>query len=645
MISINQLTVHFGGFELFNNVSFLINQRDRIGLAGRNGAGKTTLLKIIAGEQKTEKGQVSIPNDITIGYLPQQMIIEDKRTVYEETISSFSEILQIEKDIKDINNEISNRIDYESESYIKLFNKLNEKNERFQIIGGANIHASVEKILAGLGFLKSDFSRQTSEFSGGWRMRIELAKILLKKPNILLLDEPTNHLDIESIQWLEELLKDYKGAVMLVAHDRKFLDTVTARTIEISLGKTFDYKVPYSKFVELRKERRQQQLSAYRNQQKMIDETEKFIKRFRYKATKAVQVQSKIKQLAKLERIEIEEEDTLTMHFKFPPAPHSGTIVVETMDLSKSYDELLVLKNVNLIIEKGEKVCFVGKNGEGKTTLSKVIIGELQHEGVLKIGHNVKIGYYAQNQAELLDDNKTVLQTIDDEAVGEIRTKVRDILGSFLFSGDDVDKKVSVLSGGERSRLSLALMLLKPVNLLVLDEPTNHLDIRSKDILKQALLKFNGTLIIVSHDRDFLNGLTDKVYEFTNKNVKENICSIYDFIKKKKISSLIELERKGKTNKLLKSKQSTENKLSYLEKKEFDKVLRKISNKISKSEKEITRLEKEISEIDELLSNPEKLNKLQADNVFYSKYENLKKELNEEMKNWEKLNLEYENLQ
>ena len=541
MVSINKLTVDFGGFLLFNDVSFLINTKDRIGLVGKNGAGKSTLLKIIAGLMPPTSGAVALPKDFTIGYLPQHMIHTNTRTVTEEVELAFEELKRIEKDIDRLNHEITNRDDYESDEYLKLLDKLHEKTDRFNLLGGTNYTALIETTLKGLGFKQSDFNRNTGEFSGGWRMRIELAKILLKKPDLFLLDEPTNHLDIDSIQWLEDFLKDYNGAVVIISHDRAFLNNLTTRTIEISLGKIYDYKVAYDKFVELRKERHEQQMAAYRNQQKMIDDTEKFIERFRYKATKAVQVQSRIKQLEKLERIEVDEFDNARLNIKFPPAPRSGKIVVEGKSISKSYGDLNVLKNIDIKLERGEKVAFVGRNGEGKTTLARVILGELEYSGSLTIGHNVKIGYFAQNQSELLDDNLTVLETIDNVAVGDIRTKIRDLLGAFMFSGEDVNKKVAVLSGGERTRLAMVKLLLEPVNFLVLDEPTNHLDMRSKEILKKAIIDFEGTVLVVSHDREFLDGLVNKLYEFRNRKIKEHLMGVYEFLQKKKMDSLNEL--------------------------------------------------------------------------------------------------------
>ncbi|NOZ46250.1 MAG: ATP-binding cassette domain-containing protein [Chlorobi bacterium] len=641
MISVNRALVQFGGFTLFKDVSFVINRRDKIGLVGKNGAGKSTLLKIIAQKQSLSAGQLSLPKEIIIGYLPQQMKLHDNTSVFKETLSVFAEILEIEKRIEKINVQLAERTDYESNAYNSLIHELTELNEKFHISGGNNINEEVEKILLGLGFLPSDFERQTNEFSGGWRMRIELAKILLKKPDVLLLDEPTNHLDIMSIEWLEELLKDYKGAVMLVSHDRRFLDNVTQRTIEISAGKAYDYKVSYSKFIQLRKERREQQVAAFKNQQKMIQDAEKFIERFRYKATKAVQVQSRIKQLEKIERIEIDEEDYSNLHFKFTAPPRSGNLVLEIKQLSKSYDDLLVLDKVDLIIERGEKISFVGRNGEGKTTLSKVIVGQLPYTGNLKVGHNVKIGYYAQNQAELLNESKTVFETIDHIAVGEVRTKIRNILGTFLFKGEDAEKKVEVLSGGERARLALACLLLEPYNLLILDEPTNHLDIRSKDVLKQALLDYTGTIIIVSHDRDFLDGLTDKVFEFKNKKLREHLGGINNFLRKNKLENLNELNRKKSLRS--QSKQSS-NKLkneSYEERKKFEKKIRKLKKSISNSESKINELEKKLESLNNLFNNSfEELN----DEKKYEEYQQIQEDLEKEMENWSNFQEELEKL-
>ncbi len=638
MISVNNLSVNFGGFDLFKEISFLINEKDRVGLVGKNGAGKSTLLKIIYGIEKPSSGSVSVPKDASLGYLPQQMELASGDTVKIEAEKAFTELNRLEKRIDEITREISERTDYESKSYHDLIDQLTHLNERLEIFGAADRDAMVEQTLKGLGFDSKDFHRQTTEFSGGWRMRIELAKILLQNPDILLLDEPTNHLDIESIQWLEDFLKNYRGAVVMVSHDRAFLDNITKRTIEISLGKIYDYRAPYSKYLQLRKERIEQQRAAYENQQKMIQDTEKFIERFRYKATKAVQVQSRIKQLEKLERIEIEEEDKSAIQFRFPPAPHSGTIVVETENLTKRFGDLTVFENIDLIIERGEKVAFVGKNGEGKTTLSRIIVNELDYEGKLKIGHNVKIGYYAQNQDTLLDKSRTVFQTLDDIAVGDVRKNLRTILGAFLFSGDTVDKKVEVLSGGERSRLALAKLLLEPYNLLVLDEPTNHLDIRSKEILKNALLQYDGTLIIVSHDREFLDGLTEKLYEFRNKNIKEYRGGIFDFLKKRKLAQLKDIEKKNRAEATKKQEKTSNQKLDYLKRKEFERDKRKIINKIAQSEEKITNIEEKIASADKLLSSGKSI-----DNPdFYTEYELLKAQLEEEMQNWENLQTKLE---
>jgi len=632
MISVDQLTIEFGGFLLFNDVSFVINPKDRIGLVGKNGAGKSTLLKVFMGIQPATKGVVTIPSNISLGYLPQNMICADSKTVFNEAREAFSEVLSLDEKIKEINIQLASRTDYESEEYLKLIHDLTEASDRYHILGGGSVEAEIEQTLLGLGFKTSDFERQTSEFSGGWRMRIELAKILLQKPTVLLLDEPTNHLDIEAIQWFEDFLKDYPGAVVLISHDRAFLDNITKRTVEISLGKINDYNVPYSKYVVLRKERREQQAAAYRNQQKQIEETEDFIERFRYKATKAVQVQSRIKSLERLDRLEIEEEDKASMNIKFPPAPRAGDLVVKTSSITKNYGDLTVFKDIDLTVVRGEKIAFVGRNGEGKTTLSRIIVGDLDYSGELKIGHNVSVGYFAQNQDELLDEKKTVFQTIDDIAVGDVRLKIRDILGAFLFSGEDIDKKVKVLSGGERSRLAMAKLLLKPYNLLVLDEPTNHLDMRSKDILKKALKAFEGTLLIVSHDREFLDDLVEKVYEFRDKNIREHIGGIYNFLRKRKLENLKELEKKEKLSLAKKTNAVSENKQSYLERKEFVKKVRKAQNLVSESETRIEKLELEINDLSEVLSDPDKM----EDSLFI-KYDDFKNELDTEMKKWEDL--------
>ena len=632
MVSVQDISVSFGSFDLLSGISFLINDQDRIGLAGKNGAGKSTLLKIISGLQSPTAGLIDMSKDVTIGYLPQQMRVDDTTTVLNETITAFSELIGLSEEIEFCSSEIARREDYESTEYLKLCDHMTVIEERYRMLGGTNYMAEAEQTLLGLGFERKDFDRYTRELSGGWRMRIELAKILLRKPSLFLLDEPTNHLDIESIQWLESFLAGYSGAVLLVSHDRAFLDNVTKRTIEISLGKIYDYKASWSKYLVLREERREQQIASFRNQQKMIEETEKFIERFRYKATKAVQVQSKIKQLDKVERLEVDDEDNSAINLRFPPAPRSGTIVVEAEGLSKSYGELNVLNHVHIKISRGEKVAFVGRNGEGKSTLSKIIIGQLDHTGDLKIGHNVKIGYFAQNQDELLDENKTVLQTIDDIAKGDVRTKIRDMLGAFLFRGDEVEKKVKVLSGGERSRLALVRLLLEPSNLLVLDEPTNHLDMRSKDILKQALIKFDGTVIVVSHDRDFLDGIVEKVFEFRYNRIKESIGGIYDFLRKKKIENLKDIEKKEKVRSEAVKQDVSSNKQKYLEKKEFEKSLRKLRRRLEESEAVIEKLEAEIQSVDKSFMEPG--NSSEAHEIDYNRYRDLKELLNEEMDRW-----------
>ncbi|NLK55352.1 MAG: ATP-binding cassette domain-containing protein [Bacteroidales bacterium] len=639
MLSVQNLTVSFGSLDLLNDISFLVNEQDRIGLTGKNGAGKTTLLKVIAGILSPTKGRVDRPKELTIGYLPQQMSVSDSTTVMNETLTAFSGLISLSEEIERCSAEIARRKDYHSREYLELCDRLSETEEKYRILGGGNYLADTELTLAGLGFERKDFTRPTRELSGGWRMRIELAKLILRKPSLILLDEPTNHLDIESIQWLETFLSGYPGAVMLVSHDRAFLDNVTNRTLEISLGKIYDYKVPWSEYVILREERRTQQIASFRNQQKMIEDTERFIERFRYKATKAIQVQSKIKQLDKLERIEVDEEDNSVMNLRFPPAPRSGTVVVEARNLSKSFGIHHVLNKVSIVITRGEKVAFVGRNGEGKTTFSRVITGELDYEGSLKIGHNVKIGYFAQNQDELLDESITVLETIDNVAKGDIRTKIRDMLGAFLFGGDDVDKKVKVLSGGERSRLALVKLLLEPCNLLVLDEPTNHLDMRSKDILKQALMSYDGTLIVVSHDRDFLDGLVTKVFEFRHNRIREHLGGIYDFLRNKKIASLREIERKDRAKVDPVKEDASSNKQKYLEKKEYERSLRKLRRKLEDSEKRIGEMEAELSEIyKKLMDNPDP-----ADSeALYLKHEELKKELDEEMNNWTDYSYEVE---
>lgn len=646
MITINGVSVYFGGVELFGDISFQVGKRDRIGLVGRNGAGKTTLLRIVAGELEPQSGEVSVPSGTKIGYLPQQMVHKDGKTLFNETLSAFTEIRALEKQIEELNTLISGRTDYESPGYMELIEKLSETTERFRILGGDTVNARVERVLHGLGFRSADFGRKTEEFSGGWRMRIELAKILLREPDLLLLDEPTNHLDIESIQWLEVFLADFSGAVILISHDRALLDALTNRTIEISLGRTYDYKAPYSKYVELRRERREQQMAAYTNQQKEIRDTEKFIERFRYKATKAVQVQSRIKHLEKIERVEIDQEDLSSINVTFPPSPRAGSIVVEMEGVSKSYGDIKVLQNIDLIIERGEKIAFVGRNGEGKTTLSRIISGELDYSGKFIPGHNVKIGYFAQNQDELLDEEKTVLETIDSIAAGEVRKKIRGILGAFLFSDEEVEKKVKVLSGGERSRLAIAKMLLEPCNLLVLDEPTNHLDMHSKDVLKQALVKYDGTVIVVSHDREFLDGLVSKIYEFRNRKLSEHTGGIYDFLRRRNIGCLTQLEtpaEKGKT--IRKESIFSENKINYNKKREQEREIRKVVTKIGKTERVIEKLEGAIEEMDKQIASPDKSSEKMDDGDFFARYENYKSELEEEMENWEKLSTQLEKMQ
>lgn len=545
MISIDGLTVEFGGSALFSDISFVINEKDRIALMGKNGAGKSTLLKILAGVREATRGKVSAPKDTVIAYLPQHLMTEDGRTVFEETAQAFAHLHEMEAEIEALNKELETRTDYESDSYMELIERVSTLSEKFYSIEEINYDADIEKTLLGLGFTRDDFNRQTSEFSGGWRMRIELAKLLLKKPDVLLLDEPTNHLDIESIQWLEDFLIDNGQAVVVISHDRAFVDHITTRTIEVTMGRIYDYKVNYSQYLQLRKERREQQQKAYDEQQKFIAETKEFIERFKGTYSKTLQVQSRVKMLEKLELLEVDEEDTSALRLKFPPSPRSGSYPVIIENVSKSYGDHTVFRNANLTIERGDKIAFVGKNGEGKSTLVKCIMKELEHDGTLTIGHNVMIGYFAQNQASLLDENLTVFQTIDDVAKGDIRNKIKDLLGAFMFGGENSAKKVKVLSGGERTRLAMIKLLLEPVNLLILDEPTNHLDMKTKDILKQALMDFDGTLIVVSHDRDFLDGLVTKVYEFGNKKVTEHLEGVYEFLQRKKMENLNDLERKN----------------------------------------------------------------------------------------------------
>ena len=635
--------MEFGVTPLFEDVSFVINKKDRIALVGKNGAGKSTMLKILAGLQRPTEGTVAVQRGVTIGYLPQVMVLSDTRTVMEEAERAFEHIFEMQNRLQQMNQELADRTDYDSKEYHDLIERFTHENERFLMMGGANYKAGIERTLMGLGFSPSDFHRPTSEFSGGWRMRIELAKLLLRHPDVLLLDEPTNHLDIESIQWLENFLKTEPGAVVLVSHDRAFINNVTNRTIEISCGRIYDYRVPYDQFVVLRKERREQQLRAYENQQKEIKDTEEFIERFRYKATKAVQVQSRIKQLEKIVPIEIDEEDTASLHLKFPPAIRSGNYPVICENLKKAYGAHVVFHDVDLTIRRGEKVAFVGKNGEGKSTLVKCIMDEIPYEGKLTIGHNVQIGYFAQNQAQLLDENLTVFDTIDRVAKGDIRLKIRDILGAFMFGGEASDKKVKVLSGGERSRLAMIRLLLEPVNLLILDEPTNHLDMRSKDVLKDAIREFDGTAIIVSHDREFLDGLVTKVYEFGGGRVKEHIGGIYDFLQKKQIDNLNELQlssspsvSKGKEEK----EPASEGRLSYEAQKDLNRKIRKLEKQVESLETSIGDMEQQVAQLEERMATPEGA----SDMKLYEAHQALKKQIAEAEAEWENLSLELEDL-
>ena len=643
MISIEGLKVEFGVTPLFEDVSFVINKKDRIALVGKNGAGKSTMLKILAGEQRPTEGTVAVQRNITVGYLPQVMVLSDSRTVMEEAEMAFEHIFEMQERLNRMNQELADRTDYDSESYQELIERFTHDNEHFLMMGGTNYRAEIERTLIGLGFERSDFDRPTSEFSGGWRMRIELAKLLLRRPDVLLLDEPTNHLDIESIQWLEGFLKNSPGAVVLVSHDRAFINNVTNRTIEISCGHIYDYKVPYDEFVVLRKERREQQLRAYENQQKEIKDTEDFIERFRYKATKAVQVQSRIKQLEKIVPIRIDEEDHSTLRLKFPPAMRSGNYPVICEGVKKAYGEHVVFHDVDMTIHRGEKVAFVGKNGEGKSTLVKCIMDQIPFEGKLVIGHNVQIGYFAQNQAQLLDENLTVFDTIDRVAQGDIRLKIRDILGAFMFGGEASDKKVKVLSGGERSRLAMIRLLLEPVNLLILDEPTNHLDMRSKDVLKDAIRDFDGTVIVVSHDREFLDGLVTKVYEFGGGLVKEHIGGIYDFLQKKKMESLQELQLTQSSAPVAKEEPVpvSENKLSYEAQKELNRKARKLEKQVAACETHIGELEAQVTEIENRMATPEGA----ADRSLYEQYQALKKEIAAAEEEWESMLMELEELQ
>lgn len=645
MISVDKLKVEFGVKPLFQDVSYVLNDRDRVALVGKNGAGKSTMLKIIAGLQHATDGTVSIPKETSIGYLPQVMNLTDEYTVLEETKQAFSHITEFQQHLDQLNNELAQRTDYESEEYHKLIDRFTMETERYRMIGGDNYQAAMERTLIGLGFERSDFNRPTSEFSGGWRMRIELAKILLRHPDVLLLDEPTNHLDIESIQWLENFLKNYAGAVMLVSHDRAFINNVTNRTIEISCGRIYDYKVSYDEFVKLRKERREQQIRAYENQQKEIQETKDFIERFRYKPTKAVQVQSRIKMLEKIVPIEIDEEDRSEIHLKFPPSVRSGDYPLICEGVKKAYGEHVVFHDVNLTIKRGEKVAFVGKNGEGKSTLVKCIMNQIPFDGKLTLGHQVQIGYFAQNQAQLLDEEKTVFDTIDYVAKGEIRTRIRDILGAFMFGGEASDKKVKVLSGGERSRLAMIKLLLEPVNFLILDEPTNHLDMRSKDVLKEALSAFDGTVILVSHDRDFLDGIVTKVYEFGGGRVKEHLCGIYEFLQKKQLDNLNQLQSTSpyglstyQIEPEEKAEVVSEGKLNYQAQKEQNRKQRKLERQITECEEKIEHLEQQIKDVEDQLSTIEGA----TNPALYVHYQELKDQVAETEAAWEQYSMELE---
>ena len=648
MISINNLSVEFSAKSLFDNISYVINKKDKIALVGKNGAGKSTMLKIIAGLQRPTGGSVSVPQDVTIGYLPQHMTLSDSLTVIEEVRKAFSHLKEMHEEFDRLNQELATRTDYESDEYQKLIDHITTLTERLAMEESENGEAEMEKTLTGLGFSRSDFSRPTSEFSGGWRMRIELAKLLLTRPDVLLLDEPTNHLDIESIQWLENFLVTKANAVILVSHDRAFIDNVTNRTIEISLGKIYDYSVNYSKYVVLRQERLEQQRRAYLNQQKQIQDTEEFIERFRYKATKSVQVQSRIKQLAKIDRIEIDEVDTSHLNLKFPPAPRSGDYPVIADDLGKAYGSHQVFDHATFTIKRGEKVAFVGKNGEGKSTLVKCIMGEIPFTGGLKIGHNVKIGYFAQNQAQLLDGEITVFDTIDRVAVGDIRTKIRDILGAFMFGGPASDKKVKVLSGGEKTRLAMIRLLLEPVNLLILDEPTNHLDMTTKDILKQAIKDFNGTVIVVSHDREFLDGLVEKVYEFGGGKVTECLGGIYEFLEKKKLASLAELESTKQPVKQpavkaspapAKEKESRPApRMTYTEQREREKMVKRAEKKVKEAEADIAAIEQEIADTESKIAAGE------TSNEIFETHASLQKKLDNAMSHWEIATIDLEEL-
>lgn len=638
MVGVNKITLSFADRFLFNNVSFIINKQERIGLVGKNGAGKSTMLKILAGVQPADSGNISTPSDFSLGYLPQDMEFEEGRTVWEEAATVFDQLARTQAKIDDINHQLVTREDYESDSYMQLLDDLTHLNEELVHLDASNMDASIEQLLLGLGFKRNDFTRQTSEFSGGWRMRIELAKILLTNANLLLLDEPTNHLDIESIQWLEDFLKTYEGAIVLISHDRAFLDNVTNRTIEISIGKVYDYKAAYTKYMQLRQERREQEIAAFNNQQKQIKDTEDFIDRFRSKATKAVQVQSRIKHLDKIERIEIDVEDTSAMRFHFPPAPRSGKVALDVKDAGKAYDSKQIFNHADISVVRGEKVAFVGKNGEGKSTMVKLIVGLENYTGSIEVGHNVSLGYYAQNQSETLDGNKTLFETIDEVATGDMRTKVRSLLGSFLFSGEDVDKKVKVLSGGERARLAFCKLLLKPINLLVLDEPTNHLDLRSKEILKDALKSYDGAMIVISHDRDFLEGLTEKVYEFKDGKVNQHIGDVYEFLRTRKVASFKEIEKgtdKPAPKAEAKPKEAQMNSQNLFElKKELKKECKSLKNSVQNAEKQIALCEGIAEKLNENLQNPSFYKDKDYDKVL-KQWQDNNATLEETMGKWE----------
>ena len=641
MISVEGLKVEFSAKPLFQDVSFVVNDKDRIALVGKNGAGKSTMLKILCGIQKPDAGVVAVPNDTTIGYLPQVMHLTDDTTLREETRKAFADVLKQKERVTKMERELAERTDYESESYMELVEKFSHEHDRFMLLGADNYEAELERTLLGLGFNKTDFERPTSEFSGGWRMRIELAKILLQRPDVLLLDEPTNHLDIESIQWLEQFLVQSAKALVLVSHDRAFINNVTNRTLEISCGRTVDYKVKYDEYLVLRAERREQQLRAYENQQKEIADIKDFIEKFRYKATKAVQVQSRIKQLEKIVPIEIDEVDTSALRLKFPPCLRSGDYPVICNEVQKNYGAHTVFSNVNLTIKRGEKVAFVGKNGEGKSTLVKCIMNEIPFDGELKVGHNVQIGYFAQNQAQLLDESLSVFETIDNVAKGDIRLRINDILGAFMFGGEASDKKVKVLSGGERTRLAMIKLLLEPVNLLILDEPTNHLDLVSKEVLKEAIKAFDGTAIIVSHDREFLDGLVEKVYEFGEGKVREHLGGIYDFLQSKKIDSLTTLElSKNVSSPEPEPVAKTENKLNYAERKELQKQLNRIEKAIKETEKDIEKYETRVKELEEILLKPEHA----SDMGLINEYTNITAQLETANEKWLELSEEKEQI-